>query len=173
MGTRRKYDYEFRLQCVEAVLKEGRSARSVAETRGFMEGNLRRWIGLYQRYGARGLQASANRHYTSAFKLHVLETMQKEALSLRGASVRFNIPSESVISNWRKIYRLKGVEGLIINPKGQFLKMKQPIKRNTKKASQPLTREQELMLENEYLRMENELLKKLQALTQARKKQKP
>jgi len=173
MGKRRKYDYEFRLQCVEAVLKEGRSARSVAESKGFMEGNLRRWIGLYQRYGPKSLQANANKHYTSAFKLHVLETMQKEALSLRGASALFGIPSESVISNWRKIYRLKGAEGLIISPKEQFVKMKQPVKRKTKKAGQPLTREEELMLENEYLRMENELLKKLQALTQARKKQKP
>lgn len=173
MGNRIKYDYAFRLQCVEAVLTKGCSARSVAEALGFREGNLRRWIGLYERYGPQSLESKANRHYTSTFKLHVLETMQKEALSLRGASVRFNIPSESVVSNWRKIYQLKGAEGFIAQPKGQFLKMKQPIKRKTKKTDQPLTREEELMLENEYLRMENELLKKLQALTQARKKQKP
>ena len=38
---------------------------------------------------------------------------------------------------------------------------------------EPLTREEELLKENEYLRAENDLLKKLQALVQADKKRKP
>ena len=173
MGRKIKYDYAFKLQCVEAVLNEGCSARSVAKARGFSEGNLRRWIGLYERYGVMSLQPRLTQHYTSAFKLRVLETMQKEALSLRSASVRFNIPSESVISGWRKSYRLKGATGLIPQSKGQPKKMKQPIKRKPRKSNKPLTREEELMLENEYLKAENELLKKLQALAQTNKKQKP
>ena len=41
------------------------------------------------------------------------------------------------------------------------------------KSDQPLTREQELLKENERLRCENELLKKLQALIQARRNPKP
>ena len=41
------------------------------------------------------------------------------------------------------------------------------------KSSKPLTREQELLEELEYLRAENALLKKLQALDQVDKKQKP
>lgn len=51
--------------------------------------------------------------------------------------------------------------------------MKLPIKRKAKKPTRPLTREEELLKENEYLRAENELLKKLQALAQTSKKQKP
>jgi transposase len=51
--------------------------------------------------------------------------------------------------------------------------MKPPIKRKARKSSKPLTREEELLKENEYLRAENALLKKLQALVQADKKQKP
>lgn len=51
--------------------------------------------------------------------------------------------------------------------------MKQPIKRKPRKSTKPLTREEELLKENEYLRAENELLKKLQALVQTDKKQKP
>jgi len=51
--------------------------------------------------------------------------------------------------------------------------MKQPIKRKQRKSTRPLTREEELLSENEYLRAENELLKKLQALVQTNKKQKP
>ena len=43
-------------------------------------------------------------------------------------------------------------------------------KRKKRKSDKPLTREQELLLEIEALRCENELLKKLQALIQAEEK---
>jgi transposase len=43
-------------------------------------------------------------------------------------------------------------------------------KRKKRKSDKPLTREEELLLENEALRCENELLKKLQALIQAEEK---
>ena len=46
-------------------------------------------------------------------------------------------------------------------------------KRKKRKSDKPLTREEELLLENEALRCELDLLKKLQALTQARKNSKP
>ena len=49
-------------------------------------------------------------------------------------------------------------------------------KRKKHKSDKPLTREEELLLENEALRCENELLKKLEALIQAEvkaKKRKP
>ena len=46
-------------------------------------------------------------------------------------------------------------------------------KRKKSKSGKPLTREEELLKENERLRCENELLKKLQALIQARRNPKP
>jgi transposase len=45
-------------------------------------------------------------------------------------------------------------------------------KRKKRKSDKPLTREEELILENERLRCENALLKKLQALIQAEEKPK-
>lgn len=173
MYKRNKYDYEFRLQCVEAVLKKKRSISSVAKEKGFEESNLLLWISFYQQYGKAGLQGRANRHYDVSFKLKVLKTIEKELLSLRAASVRFNIPSESVIISWQKAYESKGQLGLIPQAKGRPKMMKLPIKRKVKKSDKPLTREDELLAENEYLRAENELLKKLQALAQTTKKQKP
>jgi transposase len=100
-------------------------------------------------------------------------TIDKENLSLSSACVRFNISSESVIISWRKSYELNGQAGLIAKSKGRPKKMKQPIKRKAIKTTKPLTREEELLIENEYLKAENELLKKLQALVQTNKKQKP
>jgi len=173
MYTRNKYNYEFRLQCVEAVLKGKRSVKEVAREKEFEDSNLRLWVGFYERYGKAGLKPRAKQHYDAAFKRQVLETIDKELLSLRSACVRFNIPSESVIISWRKAYELKGQSGLIPQRKGRPPQMKPPIKRKPRKSTKPLTREEELLRENEYLRAENELLKKLQALVQTNKKQKP
>lgn len=173
MFKRNKYSYEFRLRCVEAVLKSKRSIKEVAREKGFDESNLRLWIGFYERYGKRGLKCRSKRQYESGFKLQVLQAINKELLSLRAACVRFNIPSESVIVSWRKSYELNGQAGLIVKRKGRPPQMKPPIKRKPRKSTKPLTREEELLKENEYLRAENELLKKLQALVQTNKKQKP
>jgi len=171
MYKRTKYNYEFRLQCVEAVLKENRTIKDVAKEKGFEHSNLRLWVGFYQQYGKSGLEPRVKRDYDADFKHQVLETIDKEFLSLRLACVRFNIPSESVIISWRKAYELKGYLGLIPQPKGRPKNMKLPIKRKPRQSAKPLTREEELLLENEYLKAENELLKKLQALVQIKKKQ--
>jgi transposase len=173
MGKRVKYNYEFRLQCVEAVLKGNRSAKKVATEKGFADSNLRLWVSFYKRYGKAGLRPRATRHYDTAFKLSVLQAIQKEHLSLRESCVKFNIPSESQVVKWQKAYRVKGLLGLTVQARGRPRKMKSPIKRKTRKSSKPLTREEELLKENEYLRAENALLKKLQALAQTKKKQKP
>jgi transposase len=173
MHKRNKFDYELRLQCCEAVKKGNRSLRSVALENNINLSNLKLWLRFYEHYGKAGLKSRPNRRYNVAFKLKVLAAIDRDLLSLRSACVRFNIPSESVIISWRKAYDLNGESGLISQPKGRSKKMKLPIKRKPRKPTKPLTKEEELLRENEYLRAENELLKKLQALVQTNKKQKP
>lgn len=173
MFKRNKYNYAFRLRCVEAVIIGKESIGSVSRKEGIRSTNLRLWLSFYEAYGALGLRERVQRNYEPSFKLDVLTTIERECLSLRSACVRFNIPSESIIINWQKKYRSKGSLGLILSKKGRPPKMKKPIKRKPKKSSKPLTKEEELLLENEYLKAENELLKKLQALVQNNKKQKP
>ena len=173
MRARNKYNYAFRLQCVEAVLQGKGSVKAIARAKGIEHSNLRLWIGFYSQYGKQGLKCRRNQKYDPCFKLGVLKAIANEHLSLRSAAVRFNIPSESVIISWQKLFSEKGEIGLIAKPKGRPIKMKEPIKRKRRKSAKPLTREEELLQENEYLRAENELLKKLQALVQAKKKQKP
>ena len=171
MSTRKKYSYEFRVRCVKAVFNGKRSCKAVAREHGLDSSKLRLWVWFYRKYGKAGLQPRVRREYNKAFKLRVLQTIQKEGISLRVACVRFNITSDSVIMNWQKAYQLQGQAGLISKPKGRPPKeMKQPIKRKPRKSKQPLSREEELLRENEYLKAENELLKKLQALVQVSKK---
>jgi transposase len=173
MNKRIKYDYKFRLQCVEAVVKNNRPARVVASEKGVVFSNLRLWLGFYLKYGKDGLKRRKYQYYDVSFKLKVIQTIEKELLSLRQACIRFNVPSESTIVGWKRVFETEGILGLSNKPKGRPPKMKPPIKRKARKSSKPLTREQELLEELEYLRAENALLKKLQALVQADKKQKP
>lgn len=174
MGKRQKYDYSFKLRSVNFIVKDHRSIESVAWEYGFPKSCLQLWLSFYKAYGSEGLKKHRNRHYDVSFKLLVLTTIDQEHLSLREACARFNIASPSVIGRWKRGYKLNGLTDLATKARGRPKKMNMSsIKRKPRKSNKPLTREEELLLKIEALEAENELLKKLQALTQARKRQKP
>ncbi|HLV50517.1 MAG TPA: transposase [Flavobacterium sp.] len=175
MERKVKYDYAFKLECVEMVLKKHYSNKYVSKLKGIDESNIRKWVNFYQRYGKSGLLPRKNQRYTTAFKLKILKAIDKENLSLRATSLKFNIPDAAIIVKWKRDFANFGVQGLEPKPKGRPKSMSD-YKRKKRKSDKPLTREEELLLENERLRCENALLKKLQALIQAQeqaKKPKP
>ena len=105
-----------------------------------------------------------------------MNTIEEKDISLIDACLIFKIPSQCTILNWQRKYAKEGLAGLKPKPKGRPRSMN--FKRKQRKTDKPLTREEELLLENESLRAENDLLKKLQALIQAEeaeqnKKRKP
>jgi len=118
MNKRIKYDYQFRLKCVELVVKKNLPVRKVSADNGISHSNLRLWIGFYVKYGKDGLKAKKYQFYDASFKLNVIQTIEKEFLSLRAACARFNIPSDSTISSWKKSFESKGIQGLNNKPKG-------------------------------------------------------
>lgn len=169
MERKVKYDYVFKLECVKLVLEKHYSCNYVSTEKGLERSNLRKWIGFYKQYGAIGLLPRKNQSYSLDFKLEVLKVIVKDSLSLRAASVKFNIPDTSIIVKWKKDFATFGLVGLQPKTRGRPTFM-DTNKRKKRKSDKPLTREEELLLENEALRCENELLKKLQALIQAEEK---
>ncbi|WP_395060166.1 helix-turn-helix domain-containing protein [Flavobacterium sp.] len=175
MERKVKYDYAFKFECVKLVLEKHYSCSYVSTEKGIERSNLRKWIGFYKEYGAVGLLPRKNQSYSVNFKLKVLKAIDKDLLSLRNTSIRFNIPDTGIIVKWKKDFANFGLLGLQPKIKGRPKSMNNN-KRKKRKSDKPLTREEELLLENEALRCENELLKKLQALIQAEtqaKKRKP
>lgn len=170
MERKIKYDYAFKLECVKLVLEKCYSSNYVSVEKGIERSNLRKWIGFYKYYGAIGLLPRKNQSYSVAFKLKVLKAIDKDSLSLRDSSLKFNIPDTGIIFKWKKDFANFGLEGLQLKTKGRPRTMNNNNKRKKRKSDKPLTREEELLLENEKLRCENELLKKLQALIQAEEK---
>ena len=175
MERKVKYDYAFKLECVKLVLEKHYSWNYVSAQKGLSKSNIRKWVGFYKQYGSIGLLPRKNQSYSVDFKLKVLKAIDKDLLSLRDTSLKFNIPDSGIIVKWKKDFANFGLIGLQPKTKGRPKSMNEN-KRKKRKSDKPLTREEELLLENEALRCENELLKKLQALIQAEeqaKKRKP
>ncbi len=172
MERKVKYSYEFKLLCVKEVLEQHYSINSVAKKYNVDNKSVDLWLDLYQNYGGMGLLPRKNQTYTVDFKIKVLKSINNKSLSLRKACLLFNIPTKSIIIKWQKDFTNFGLEGLQPKQRGRPLSMSD-YKRKKRKSDKPLTREEELLKENERLRCENELLKKLQALIQARKNPKP
>jgi transposase len=171
MERKVKYDYAFKLECVKLVLEQHYSWSYVSAQKGLSKSNIQKWIGFYNQYGSIGLLPRKNQSYSVAFKLKVIKSIDKDLLSLREASLKFDIPDSGIIVKWRKDFSNFGLAGLHPKTKGKPKSMNEN-KRKKRKSDKPLTREEELLLEIEALRCENELLKKLEALIQAEEKAK-
>jgi transposase len=171
MERKVKYDYAFKLECVNLVLEKHYPCAYVAIQRGLNESNIRKWVSFYRKYGKTGLLPRKNQSYSIDFKTCVLKTIETKKMSLRNACVEFNIPTVSIIIKWQKDFANFGIQGLKPKPRGKSKSMDN-FKRKKRKSDKPLTREEELMAENEKLRCENDLLKKLHALIQAQEKAK-
>lgn len=171
MERKVKYDYGFKLECVKLVLENHYSCDYVSNQKGLNESNIRKWVGFYKQYGSIGLLPRKNQSYSVSFKMKVIKSIDKDLLSLRDASIKFNIPDTGIIVKWKKDFATFGLQGLELKTRGRPISMNTN-KRKKRKSDKPLTREEELLLEIEALRCENELLKKLQALIQAEEKAK-
>lgn len=165
MERKVKYNYEFKLECVNEVLKKHQSCEFVGKKYKLNESNIKKWVRFYQKYGSIGLIPRTNQNYTGDFKLKVIKAVKQKTISLMDACLEFNIPSKSTIINWIRKYDKSGIEVLYQETRGKPKNMQ--FKRAKKKSNKPLTKEEELLKENEYLRAENALLKKFNALIQA------
>lgn len=167
MERKEKYDLAFKLNCVKLVDEKSYSTSTVSQKYGINQSQLDRWLQNYRRLGLNGLISAQNRSYTTEFKLKVIQEIKRESLSLRDAKFKFKIPNESVIVQWQKKFATFGLDGLKSNPKGRPVQDMSIYKRKARKSNKPLTREEELLIENEKLRCEVAFLKKYNALVQA------
>lgn len=177
MKTRNNYSYEFKLGCVKQMEDQYRSSKSLGKELGITYSLLDIWYKIYKHSGPSGLlPRKGKRVFSSVFKLQVLTAIREENLSLKEARVRFDLSSDSHILNWQKSFVRFGAAGLEPRPKGRPLMEKNdklPNKRKKKVSKVALTKEEQLLQELEYLKAENALLKKLQALVQKDNKRKP
>ena len=164
-----KYSNDFKLKVVEFYLKENRGIRYVADYFNISsKESVRRWVKKYEKHGASGLVKRPKSSYDGKFKQNVIEYMYNNHLSCAETSYHFNLGNGNVVGKWKNIYDEKGPQALYKEQSGVNKIMN--LKRKQKKLSKET--EEDLIAENQRLRMENEYLKKLQALVQKRTKPK-
>lgn len=166
MSRKTKYSYELRREILRQYFEEQKSLSSLSNEYLIDEGTIRKWRDMYLCNGDKGIKPINNK-YSGKFKVDVLDYFYSHNMLLRETAAHFNIPSKSTITKWVSIYEEEGISGLYEERRGKKLK-----KKSTKQfytPSQPpkdikeLSHE-EALKELEYLRMENEVLKKYHAL---------
>lgn len=162
-----KYTEQFKRKAVRFYLSGKLGFKRTAARYEINAPMLRRWVEAYRAHGKDGLRRKIER-YSPSFKLSVLQHMWDNALSNNQAAAVFNIRNPSSIGLWERRYQDGGLEALARPSRKLQNDMKAPSTKPDDKPDEQRTRE-ELLKEVEYLRMENEVLKKLQALVQAQK----
>ena len=105
------------------------------------------------------------RKHSPEFKLSVILDMRENHLGLRETGRKYNIGA-SVILKWERIFLEEGAEGLMKERRGRASAASGTRKGRPPKPDKKV--EEDLIAENQRLRMENEYLKKLNALVQER-----
>ena len=116
-----------------------------------------------------GKTGRKNRSYSAEFKIGVIMDLREHRLGYRETARKYNMSNSgstvAIIQRWERIFLEEGAEGLMKERRGRACSAS-----GTKKGRPPkLDRkvEEDLIAENQRLRMEIEYLKKLSALVLA------
>ena len=162
---RKKHGYAERLKYMH-MLENGYSREHIHRHYGISSELLGYLWSRYKSEGANGLLKKQNVRADYKFKLQVIRDIEENHLPLVDASLKYNV-SNAQLYQWRKIAKAQGYDALAITrPRGR--PSKNDMGRPRKKKPEEMTELERLRYENECLRAENALLKKVKALVEAR-----
>ena len=120
-------------------------------------------------------KGTKNKKYSPEFKISVILDMREHHLGYcETVRKHFNIEDGKEVNychrvqRWERIYLEEGEAGFYIERRGRATKMDNPKIGRPRKKQLDKQVEKDLIAENQRLRMENEYLKKLNALVQER-----
>lgn len=162
-----KFTSDIKLTIIQGYNSKVISQTDYAKQMGVTKAQFQYWLKLYELHGEEGLKNT----YTNCsigFKLDVLNYMVQSGASLMETAALFKISSYTMVYDWQKKMEVGGVEALEPRQKGR------PSMKNesTQQFKQVLAEDSKEALEAriKQLEMENEYLKKLNALVQNKEK---
>ena len=160
-----KYSNELKLEIVKYCIEKFHSKYDAAKKFNIPSPTpIDNWIRKYKEHGVEGLIKQNKSSYSGEFKQSVIEYMHNNHLSATETAIHFRLGSVDRVLKWERIYYEEGPQGLYIEQRGRNKNMSS--KSRKKKISNE--NEEDLIEEVQRLRMENEYLKKLNALVQER-----
>ncbi|MCK5757285.1 MAG: transposase [Mycobacterium sp.] len=138
------------------MFEQGYTAKGVSLARDLSYGPVQMLYERWQLRGAGALMTRERRQYCFDTKLEIVERYVGGATALALAR-EYDLPSPNTVSNWARMYRRDGEDGLRPKPRGR-----RPI---DPQGRCPAGEVEQLRAENERLRAEVAYLGKLRALT--------
>ena len=153
-----KLTYEDKVQIYE-LRKQGESFKRLSSQFEVNVSGLKYMVKLIDRYGINIVKKGKKRYYSPKLKREMIDKVLLEGCSQQSVCLDYGLSNQGILNNWIAQYNKNGYT-IVEQTRGRPPKMGRKPKEETWRDD----RARALQAENEYLRAENAVLKKLREL---------